>query len=298
MIGALGPASHAGQFLVGGNYPLQRLGYGAIRLPGDRVLGPPADHEGAIRVLRRAVDLGVNYVNSANAYGPHVSNDLIAEALHPYRDVIIGNKIGPTRDAEGSWGVNLRPEYLRQELEESLRHLKVAASELTILRGDGDLPDKSDVPWEEAVGALAAFQQDGLIRRVGISGVTLDQLRRARAIVRVDVVENRYHLLHRHSEAVLAECEADGIAFTAYQPLGQGRLMQESPALHAVAGRHGATAAQVALAWLLCRSPCIVCIPGTRSLTHLGENVAAAALASELADEDMALLNGQMADGR
>jgi aryl-alcohol dehydrogenase-like predicted oxidoreductase len=182
-----GPASLAGQFLLG-DRPINRMGYGVLKLLGPYGFGPPPDRDGAIRLLRRAVDLGVTYFNSANPYGPHHANDLIAEALHPYRDIVIGNKIGPTRGPDGSFGLDQRPESLERELHESLRRLLVEASELSILRSDGDHAHarKNEVPWEEAVGSMADFQRRGYVKRIGLSGITLDQLRRAREGVRPD----------------------------------------------------------------------------------------------------------------
>ena len=282
-------ASLAGQVLLGGDRPVQRIGYGVMQLLGPAGFGPPPDRPHAIHVLRRAAALGITYINSANAYGPHHANDLIAAALHPYGEIVIGNKIGPTRGADGSFGLDLRPESLRRALQEALRHLQLEVAELAILRADGDLPAKSAVPWEEAVSAMADLQQAGDIKRIGVSGVTLDQLRRARAIVRVDAVENRYNLWDRQAEAVLADCEAHGTMFTPYQPLNAGTL-PAGGVLGALARRLEATPAQIALAWLLKRSSVIVCIPGTRSLAHLEENVGAAALAERLTDADVAAL--------
>jgi aryl-alcohol dehydrogenase-like predicted oxidoreductase len=265
------------------------MGYGLMQLVGPNAWGAPQDRAGALRLLRHTAELGINFFNSANVYGPHVANDLLAQALHPYSDVVIGNKIGPTRGPDGSWGLDPSPASLRQQLQDYLRRLKLDTAELIILRADGDLPDAHNVvPWEDSVGALADFQRQGHVKRVGVSGVTPDQLRQAQAIVRVEVVENCYHLLDRRGGAVLAACEAHGIAFTPYCPLGDGHLPADAPALAGAARRLGATPAQVALAWLLRRSAVMVPIPGTKSLTHLEENVAAGALVGALSEDEIA----------
>jgi aryl-alcohol dehydrogenase-like predicted oxidoreductase len=249
------------------------------------------DRDGAIRLLRRTAELGINYFSSANAYGPHVANELVAEALYPYADLVIGNKIGPTRGEDGSWKLDTKPESLKRHLQESLRRLKLDVADLSILRSDGDFsPYHNEVPWEDSVGAMAEFKQQGYIKRVGVSGVTPEQLKRAQAIVRIDLVENRYNLLDRSGGGVLATCEAHGIAFTPYEPLARGALAAGIPALEGPASRLEATPAQIALAWLLRRSPVMVCIPGTRTMAHLDENVAAGALAARLTDDEVAAL--------
>lgn len=267
-----------------GDLEVRRLGYGAMRITGDGTWGPPADREEALAVLRRAVELGVNLIDTADSYGPDVSEELIAEALHPYpEDLVIATKGGFTRPGPGQWEPDGRPEHLREACEGSLRRLRVERIDLYQLH----VPD-SNVPYEESVGALKELQDEGKIRQIGVSNVGLGELETARGIVDVVSVQNRFNLGDRDSADVLEACQASGLAFIPWFPLSAGSLTAPGGVAADVAGRHGATPAQVALSWLL-RTPSTLPIPGTSSVAHLEENVAAARL--ELSDEEMAELN-------
>jgi aryl-alcohol dehydrogenase-like predicted oxidoreductase len=270
---------------------VNRVGYGAMQLAGPNVWGPPADPESAKAVLRTAVDLGVTFFDTANAYGPRTVNRLIAEALRPYPEtLVIGNKVGATRGPDGSWITANRPEQLREQVHEALVDLGTETSELTYLRlgGDGQAVP-SGVPLEESLGALAELREQGLIRRIGLSGATPGQLARAQAITPIAAVQNRYNLLDRSGVEVMDDCEAQGIAFVPYWPLAFGRLAAHE-ALQAPARRLGATPAQVALAWLLRRSAVMVIIPGTASIGHLRDNLAADRVAQELTEAEATAL--------
>jgi len=275
----------AGTFLIGGDLEVRRLGFGAMRLCGPGIRGWPEDRENALRVLRRAVELGANLVDTADSYGPEVNELQVAEALHPYQDgLVIATKGGLVRDDRpGGWPADGRPEHLREACEGSLRRLRLERIELYQLHR----PDPK-VPFEESVGELARLRDEGKIHHVGLSNVDLGQLARAQAIVPVVSVQNRYNLADRHSEDVLEACEKGGIAFFPWWPLAVGDLAEPGGRLDAVARAHDATPAQVALAWLLARSPIVCPIPGTASLDHLEENMAAAKL--ELAPEELAAL--------
>lgn len=286
---------------------LGRLGYGAMQLPGAGVWGPPQDHGTALAVLRRAVALGVTHIDTSDFYGPHVANDLIKEALHPYPDdLVIATKVGVVRDERHGFEAAAEPEQLREQVAENLARLGRDRLDMVYLRVGGDgllLP--SAVPFAESFGALADLRRRGLIRHLGLSGVTTRQLAQAQEIAPVAAVQNRFHLFDRSSADVLSACEAAGIAFTAYFPLAAGMLrpgldlsqappgMAPSPeqlaALDEIADRYGATRIQVALAWLLSHSPVTLAIPGTSSLAHLEENIAAADLS--LSGEDVAVLD-------
>jgi pyridoxine 4-dehydrogenase len=262
-----------------GDLTVRRLGYGAMRITGGGVWGPPDDREESIAVLRRAVELGVNLIDTADSYGPYVSEQLIAEALHPYPDdLVIATKGGLTRTGPGEWPRNGRPEHLREACEGSLERLRVERIDLYQLHA----PD-SDVPYEESVGALKELQDEGKIRHVGVSNVSVEQLAAARGIVDVVSVQNRFNLGDRHAADVLEVCQADGLAFIPWFPLNAGSLAEPGGAAAEIAERHGATPAQVALAWLL-RMPTTLPIPGTGSVAHLEENLAAASL--QLSDEE------------
>jgi pyridoxine 4-dehydrogenase len=277
-------ADAAGTLMIGGELEVNRLGYGAMRITGSGILGPPEDQDRARSVLRRGLELGVNLIDTADSYGPEISENLIAEALHPYPDgLVIATKGGLTRTGRGEWPPDGRPEHLREACEGSLRRLRLDRIDLYQLHR----PDPK-VPYEESVGALAELQREGKVRHVGVSNVDLQQLETARAIVDVVSVQNRYSLFDRGSDAVLERSEHEGIAFLPWWPLGAGRLGEGSTTAR-VAAAHDATPFQVALAWLLARSPAIAPIPGTSSPEHLEENVAAAALrltADELAELD------------
>ncbi|MEV4176464.1 oxidoreductase [Nonomuraea sp. NPDC049709] len=284
-----------------------RLGYGAMQLPGPQVWGPPADPDHALAVLRRAIELGVTHIDTSDAYGPHVANDLIRQALHPYPDdLVIATKVGVARDEWRSFNAAAKPAELREQVEENLARLGRARLDLVYLRVGGDgLLHPDGTPLAESFATLAELRERGLIRHLGLSGVTVEQLKEAREIAPVVAVQNRYHLLDRGAEDVLRACEEQGVAFVPYFPLAAGLLkpgldtsqlppgMAPSAAqertLDEVSARHGATRAQVALAWLLGRSPAVLAIPGTTSLAHLEENVAAADLV--LTDEDRAGLD-------
>jgi pyridoxine 4-dehydrogenase len=274
-----------GTFLLGGDLPVRRLGFGAMRITGRGIWGDPADREAAKAVLRRAVELGITLIDTADSYGPNVSEELIAEALHPYPDdLVIATKGGLLRTGPGQWPPDGRPEHLKEACEGSLRRLRVDRIDLYQLHR----PDPA-VPYEDSVGALAELQAAGKIRHVGVSNVTVDQLATARSIVPVVSVQNRYNLADRASEDVLQACERDGIAFLPWFPLATGDLAKPGSVLDDVARRLGVPPGQVALAWLLHHSPVDLPIPGTSSVAHLEENVAAAGL--ELGPEEVAALD-------
>ena len=267
---------------IGGDLEVLRIGFGAMRITGPQILGWPADRENALRVLRRAVELGVNLIDTADSYGPEVSELLIAEALHPYPEtLLIATKGGLLRTDSGAWPRDARPEHLREACEGSLRRLRLDRIDLYQLHA----PDPT-VPFEDSVGELVRLRDEGKIRHVGLSNVSVEQLRRAQELVPVVSVQNRYSLADRSSEDVLDECERQGIAFLPWYPLAAGDLAQPGGTVGRAASARGATPAQVALAWLLARSPVTVPIPGTSSLRHLEENVAALDL--ELTPEELA----------
>jgi pyridoxine 4-dehydrogenase len=271
-----------------------RIGYGAMQLAGPGVWGWPDDRDNAAAVLREAIALGVNFIDSANAYGPRTVNQLIADALHPYPDgLVIGNKVGAVRTPDRSITTDHRPDTLRRQVREALADLRVDVSELTYLRLGGDgVAAPTDVPLEDSLGALVELRDEGLVRRIGLSGADPAQLRQAQAMTRIAAVENRYNILDRSGGSVLPICEVFGVAFVPWEPLAFGQLANKARCeeIDPPARRLGATQAQIALAWLLRRSPVIVPIPGTTSIAHLRSNVAAAALAEELADDEVAKL--------
>jgi pyridoxine 4-dehydrogenase len=257
-----------------GDRSVRRLGYGAMRITGPGIWGPPPDRDGAIAVLRRAVELGVNLIDTADSYGPHVSEELIAEALYPYpQDLVIATKGGLTRTGPGRWPPDGRPEHLREACEGSLLRLRLETIELY----QHHRPDPK-VPYELSVGALKELQDEGKIRHVGVSNVSLDQLETAREIVEVVSVQNRFSLLDRSSQGVLERCEELGIAFLPWAPIEAGGLARPGGPLDRIASRQGASPGQVALAALLVRSPVMLPIPGTSSVEHLEENLGAASL--------------------
>src|SRR5262245_58458846 len=269
---------------IGGDLEVDRLAFGAMRITGPGILGWPDDRENALRVLRRAVELGVGLIDTADSYGPEVSELLIAEALHPYPDgLVVATKGGLLRTSSGAWPRDARPEHLREACEGSLRRLRVERIDVYQLHA----PDP-EVPFEESVGELARLRDEGKIRHVGLSNVSVAQLHRAQEIVPIVSVQNRYSLADRGYEDEIDECERQGIAFLPWYPLAVGRLAEPGGALDEIAAAHGAAPAQVALAWLLGRSPAVVPIPGTASLPHLEENMGATELA--LSDEERAEL--------
>ena len=257
-----------------GDLTVHRLGFGAMRITGAGVWGPPEDRSEALRVLRRAVDLGITFIDTANSYGPHISETLIAEALAPYpSDLVIGTKGGFERPGPGQWRTNGHPEHLRAELEGSLRRLKLERIDLYQLHRIDPA-----VPEDEQFGVLQAFQREGTVRHIGLSEVSVDQVVRARQSFPVVSVQNRYNVIDRQSEDVVRYCEREGIAFIPWYPLLVGKVGQTSSALTALATAHGVSPMQMALAWLLARSPVMLPIPGTSRVDHLEENVAAAAI--------------------
>jgi pyridoxine 4-dehydrogenase len=273
-------AALAGRIDLGRERSVNRLGFGAMRITGPGIWGEPRDPEEARRVLRRAVELGVEFIDTAHSYGPEVSERLIGEALYPYPDeLLIATKSGLLRSGPDAWLPDARPESIRSDVERSLSLLRRERIDLLQLhRVD------PRVPIEESLGVMAALRVEGKVDMIGVSNVSVDQLERARAITEIVSVQNRYSLGDRASEDVLAICERDGIAFLPWRPLGGGSPAWASE-LDQVAAAHGATAAQVAIAWLLERSPAMLPIPGTSSVAHLEENLAAAGL--ELADEEL-----------
>jgi pyridoxine 4-dehydrogenase len=261
-------------FSIGGDLEVRRLGFGAMRITGNGIWGPPDDPDAARALLRRVVELGVNLIDTADSYGPEVSENLIAEALHPYPEgLVIATKGGLRRTGPGRWPRDARPERLKECCEGSLRRLRLERIDLYQLHA----PDPA-VPLEDSVGALKELQQEGKIRHVGVSNVSLDELERACRVVDVVTVQNRYSVVDRHSEDVLDACVEAGIGFIPWFPLATGDLARRGGPLAEIARARDATPGQVALAWLLARSPAMLPIPGTSSLEHLEENVRAAEL--------------------
>jgi pyridoxine 4-dehydrogenase len=263
--------SAAATFALGGELTVRRLGFGAMRIVGEGVWGEPDDREEARAVVRRAVELGVNLIDTADSYGPHVSEEILAEALAPYPEgLVIATKGGLTRSGPGRWERCGRPDHLRQACEGSLRRLRVDQIDLYQLHA----PDP-DVPYEESVGTMAELREEGKVRHVGVSNVSVAQLDQASEIVPVVSVQNRYNLTDRATEDVLDACEERGIGFIPWFPLATGSLAESGGPLDEIAARHDATPSQIALAWLLARSPVMLPIPGTGSVEHLEENLAA-----------------------
>jgi pyridoxine 4-dehydrogenase len=272
---------------------VSQVGYGAMQLAGPNVWGPPDDPQAARRLLRLAVDLGVTFFDTANAYGPRTVNRLIGEALRPFPEgVIVGNKVGAGRGPDQSWIITDHPDTVRQQVREALADLGTETSELTYLRlaGDGPAP-RSEVPLEDSLGVLVELRDQGLIRRIGLSGASPEMLARAQEMTPIAAVQNRFNLLDRSGVQVLAACEAQGIMFVPYFPRASGRLRRHDE-LTSPAERLGATPSQVALAWLLRRSPAMVVIPGTTNPGHLRANMAAAQVAGNLTDAEVTRLTG------
>lgn len=267
---------------------VHRLGFGAMRITGPGVWGYPADRTGALAVLRRAVELGVGFIDTADSYGPVVSEELIAEALAPYGEVRVATKAGFLRTGPDKWVPCGKPDYLRQECEMSLRRLGVESIDLFQLHRIDP-----DVPAEDQFGLLSDLLAEGKVRAVGLSEVNVDEIRAARAVVPISTVQNLYNVSRRASEDVVNYCEAEGIGFIPWFPVAAGALARPGGVLDTVAAKMGATTAQVSLAWLLARSPVILPIPGTSKVTHLEENMAARDIelsAEDLADIDEATL--------
>jgi pyridoxine 4-dehydrogenase len=279
-------AHSSGTIGIGGDLTVHRMGFGAMRITGTGIWGDPPDREVAKAVLRRVVELGVNLIDTADSYGPAVSEELIAEALHPYPgDLAIATKGGLVRTgAGGDWPKDGRPEHLKQACEASLKRLRVDRIDLYYLHR----PDP-EVPYEESIGALKDLRDEGKIRHVAVSNVNVERLAIARGIVDIAAVQNQYSLTDRRAQDVLAQCEETGIGFVPWAPLDAGALEPGGPVAQ-IGDRHGATPMQIALAWLLHASPAMLPIPGTGSLEHLEENVAAAEI--ELSAEDMRALDG------
>jgi pyridoxine 4-dehydrogenase len=272
------------EFAIGGDLRVHRLGFGAMRVTGSGVWGEPPDHREAIRLIRRAVELGINLIDTADAYGPEVSENLIAEAIHPYPgDMVIATKGGYTRPGPNSWVPDGRPEHLRQALEGSLKRLRLERIDLYQLHA----PDPK-VPLEESIAALAELRAAGKIRHIGVSNFSVEQLNAAAAIVPIVSVQNNYNVAYRESEPILDYCEDHNLGFIPYFPLGYGNLLRNKR-LNEIAGRAHATPGQVALAWLLGHSPVMLPIPGTSSVAHLEENTAARGVV--LGDADLKSLD-------
>lgn len=269
-----------------GTTAIHRLGFGAMRITGEGVWGPPADRAAAVEVVRKAVELGVDFIDTADSYGPYVSEEIIREALHPYPSgVVIATKAGLVRTGPGQWHPLGRPTYLRQECEMSLRRLGLERIELFQLHRIDP-----DVALEDQVGELAKLQQEGKIAHIGLSEVTVAEIEKARSVAEVATVQNRYNLIDRGSEEVLAYCGRHGIGFIPWFPIATGELARPGGPLDEMASRLGATPAQLSLAWLLAHSDVMLPIPGTSSVKHLEENQGAAKL--ELSEHDHQALSG------
>ncbi|MET0838702.1 MAG: aldo/keto reductase [Marmoricola sp.] len=281
-------AAPSGTFQLGGDLPVVRLGYGTMQLPGEGVWGPPKDHDEALRVLRRAVEIGITFFDTADSYGPYVAEDLLREALNPTGrsygdDVVIATKAGLTRQGPGVWTPLGQPAYLRQEVELSLRRLGIERIDLFQLhRIDGNYP------VADQVGELKALQDEGKIRHIGLSEVSVEDLQEAQKTAEIVSVQNLYNLANRDAEKLLEHCTEQGIGFIPWFPLATGELSKDDGPLAAAAKEHDATPSQLALAWLLKRSPVMLPIPGTSSVDHLDSNTAAASI--ELTDEEFTAL--------
>lgn len=295
----MGPRAHLGSvidmvndtFTIGGDLEVHRLGYGAMRITGEGIWGPPADHEAALAVLRRAVELGVDFIDTADCYGPYVSEDLIREALHDgrgYGRTVVATKAGLTRTGPQQWHPVGRPEYLRQCCEMSLRRLEVDTIDLWQLHR---IDPK--VPREEQFGVMKELQDEGKVRHLGLSEVSVEEIRAAQEVFEVATVQNLYNLANRDAEEVVDFCAEQGIGFIPWFPLAAGKLAEPGGPVAEAAERHEVTPGAVALAWLLHRSPVVLPIPGTGSVAHLEENMAAATL--ELSDDELAALDAAAA---
>jgi aryl-alcohol dehydrogenase-like predicted oxidoreductase len=265
------PAKRSGEFLIGNDLHVTRLGFGAMRITGDGIWGEPADRAEAVRVLRRAVELGINFIDSADSYGPGVSEEIIAEALHPYpTGLVIATKAGYVRPGPNQWVENGKPEHLRSACEGSLRRLRLERIDLYQLHR---IDPK--VPAEDQLGTLKDLQAQGKIKHIGLSEVSVEQIRHARTMVSIVSIQNRYSITDRGSEDVLEYCEQEKLGFIPWFPLAAGRVSGSTSPIGRMAARWKATRSQVALAWLLARSPVMLPIPGTSKVEHLEENVAA-----------------------
>jgi pyridoxine 4-dehydrogenase len=291
------PAKASGTLTIGGDIKIYRLGFGAMRITGEGVWGPPANKSEALAVLRRALELGINLIDTADSYGPEVSESLIAEALYPYpQDLVITTKGGLLRTGPGQWPLDGRPQHLREALEGSLRRLRLDRIDIYQFHR----PDPN-VPFEDSVGELARLRQEGKIRHVGLSNVTIDELARAQKIVPIVTIQNHYNLANPVSERMTATeseelvdlCASQGIGFIPWSPLSAGALAQPGSVLDQIAKQHNAQPTHIALAWLLQRSPTMLPIPGTASVKHLEENVMGATI--KLTQEEFAAINRRLA---
>jgi pyridoxine 4-dehydrogenase len=278
-------ATPSGTFLLGGDLPVVRLGYGAMQITGDGVWGEPKDRDEAVRVLRRAVELGVTLIDTADAYGPDVSEQIIREALHPYADdVVIATKAGFARTGPGQWVPVGRPAYLKQQVELSLRKLGVDRIDLIQLHRIDP-----EIPVADQIGAFKELQDEGKVRHIGLSEVSVDELKEAQKTAEIVSVQNKFNLATRDAEPLLDHTTAEGIAFIPWHPLATGGLVKDGGPLEALAREHDVTPSQLALAWLLKRSPVMLPIPGTSTVGHVEDNIGAAAI--ELTDEQFAALD-------
>ncbi len=279
-------ASLSGTFAIGGDLKVNRLGFGAMRITGKGIWGPPEDRDEAIRVLKRLPEIGVDFIDTAESYGPYISEELIGEALAPYdKGSVIATKSGLTRTGPDEWHQVGRPEFLRQGVMTSLRRLKLERLDLWQLHRID-----ANTPREDQFGVIADMQKEGLIRHAGLSEVSVEDIKEASKYFKVTTVQNLYNFANRKSEAVLDYCEANGIGFIPWFPLAGGDLVEGHDTAHAIMEKHGASGSQIALAWLLKRSKVMLPIPGTGKVRHLEDNVAAAAI--DLSDEDFATLDG------
>ena len=276
-------ATAAGQFTIG-DISVNRLGFGAMRVTGEGIWGPPADRAEALKTLRRLPELGIDFIDTADSYGPAVSEELIREALHPYSGMLIATKGGLTRPGPDQWSPNGRPEYLRQCVHASLKRLNVERIDLWQLHRID-----SKVPQREQFEVMREMQKEGLILHAGLSEVSVEEIAAARKVLPIVTVQNRYNLVDRNSEAVLDYCSAHGIGFIPWYPLAAGDLARPGSALDAIARKRGASTSQVALAWVLKRSPAMLPIPGTGKVAHLEDNVSAAGVS--LSDEEFQTLD-------
>jgi pyridoxine 4-dehydrogenase len=277
-------ATASGTFKIGGDLEVTRLGFGAMRITGDGIWGPPPDDDAALAVLKRLPELGVDFIDTADSYGPSVSEDLIHDALHPYDGTTVATKAGLTRHGPNIWAPVGRPEYLRQCCLMSLRRLGVETIDLWQLHRIDP-----EVPREEQFGVMKELQDEGKVRHLGLSEVSVEEIKAAQEVFEVATVQNLYNLSTRQAEDVLEYCEQQGIGFIPWFPLAAGKLAEPGGPVAEIAEAHGATPGQVALAWLLARSQVVLPIPGTGSVEHLEENVAAAEL--ELTDDEVARLS-------
>ncbi len=277
-------ATRSGTFEIGGDLPVTRLGFGAMRITGEGIWGQPADRDAALALLRRLPELGVDFVDTADSYGPYVSEQLIREALHPYERVAVATKAGLVRTGPGGWHAVGRPEYLRHCCEQSLVRLGVERIDLFKLHRIDP-----QVPREQQFELLRALQDEGKVRHLGLSEVSVEEIEAAGGFFEVATVQNRFNLADRGSQDVIEHCERNGIGFIPWFPLAAGELARPGGPVAEIAAAHDASAGQVALAWLLARSPVVLPIPGTASLAHLEENVAAAEL--RLSDAELAQLD-------